>query len=101
MTSERRAATTVQRPWDRAPSRRSGTERKPPSTRPALQLGKRISPTATRIDTRHPAVGTGDLSRAVRAARLRHAIAIVGWVAVVLIIALIVFVGSRPEPIGF
>ena len=101
VTSQPRAATTVQRPWDRAPSRRSDTEIEPPQTRPSVQPGRHISPTATRIDTRHPAVGTADLSRAVRAVRLRHAVAIVGWVAVVLIIALIVFVGSRPEPIGF
>ncbi|MBT8164235.1 MAG: hypothetical protein HKO63_00870 [Acidimicrobiia bacterium] len=46
-------------------------------------------------------MGTADLSRAVRAVRLRHAVAIIGWIALVLVIALVVFVGSRPAPTGF
>lgn len=95
------APSKAQRPWDRAPSRRSNKERKPPSPRPAARLSERISPTATRIDTANPAVGTADLSRAVRAVRLRHAVAIIGWIALVLVIALVVFVGSRPAPTGF
>jgi len=46
-------------------------------------------------------VGTADLSRAVRVGRLRHAAAVFGWITVVLLIALIVFMGSQPAPPGF
>jgi hypothetical protein len=88
----------VQRPWDRAPNHR--TARKPKPTAPRSPSEPIKPATATRIDTVYPAVGTADLSKAVRVNRFRHAVAVLGWIAVVLIIALIVFVGSRPAPIG-
>ena len=92
---------TPLRPWDRAPARQPPAGRKPSSPSPRSTPLRRVAPITTRIDTIHPAVGTADLSRALRVGRLRHAAAVIGWITVVLLIALIVFVGSQPAPTGF
>ena len=89
------------RPWDRTPARQPPAGRKPSSPSPRSKPLRRVAPITTRIDTIHPAVGTADLSRALRVGRLRHAAAVIGWITVVLLIALIVFVGSQPAPTGF
>jgi len=91
----------VQRPWDRTPRRNTTGKRKPAPAQPAPELALRVSPNATHLDTGYPAVGTADLSRAVRAGRVRRRIALLSWIAFVLVIALIVFLGSRPAPTGF
>ncbi|NNC93019.1 MAG: hypothetical protein HKN80_11075 [Acidimicrobiia bacterium] len=52
----------------------------------------------TRIDVIHPAatVDRADIERRLRVRRLKRAASIAAWIAVVLLIALIFFVGSRP-----
>ena len=94
-------AATPLRPWDRAPARQRTVGRKPSSPAPRSTPVRRTSATTTRIDTVYPAVGAADLNRAVRVGRLRHAAAVFGWITVVLLIALIVFVGSQPAAPGF
>ncbi len=94
---------TALRPWDR---QRASVPGPSPVAAPAPPAPKskpirRVPPTTTRIDTVYPAVGTAHLNRAVKVARLRHAASIFAWIAVVSLIALIVFVGSRPAPIPF
>lgn len=105
------------RPWDRTgpveaapPARpltaaRSRPEKVPESTttvqdtQPATVAGGIV----TRIDTHHPAtiVDTEDLDRRIRAQQLRHALSIGLWIAVIALIAVVVFVGSQPAPPGF
>lgn len=52
----------------------------------------------TRIDVIHPAaiVDRADIGRRLRVRRLKRAASIAAWIAVVIIIALIFFVGSQP-----
>ena len=95
----------VKRPWDwsqpaatskvstattavRAPNERNGQ-----TQTPALE-----GAAVTRMDSTHPAtvVGTQDLGRRIRVQQLRQAAAIGLWLAVIALIALVVFIGSQP-----
>lgn len=96
------------RPWDRTtrtkPARdrarraASATTDSPPAAGPAFTPS-----TVTRIDTVHPAimVGSADIDRQLRAHRIKKLAALVVWLVILTIIALIVLVGSQPAPPDF
>ena len=59
--------------------------------------------TVTRIDVMHPAtvVDRADIGRRLRVRRLKRAAAIAAWLAIIVVLALILFVGSQPAAPDF
>ncbi|MCP4245626.1 MAG: hypothetical protein GY778_01120 [bacterium] len=107
--------TTGLRPWDRA--EKSKTSTLPPrpvpakpskpeetATQPApAEPAPAYTPTVTRMDTVHPAtiVQSDLIGRTVRVRRIKRAVAIAVWLAIIAVVVLILFVGSQPAPPDF
>ncbi len=101
---------TALRPWDR--TERPKTDKRPakaakpddkPKTESPTDPAPAFTPTVTRMDTVHPAtiVKNDLIGRTVRVRRFRQAAAIAAWLAIIAIVVLILFVGSKPAPPDF
>lgn len=106
----RPATSPVLRPWDmagrepaKAPRRETPRQPVPSHATAVVTALPATPPTITRIDLPDPElmVGREDLNRRLRLQQIRHTAAIVAWVAVVIVIGFMIYVGSRPAPPDF
>ena len=96
------------RPWDRASKSGPTKGRSRPAPAATKDSPQPVTPafsssTVTRIDIAHPAtmVGSADIGRRLRVRRLKQAGAAAVWLAIIVIVALILFVGSQPAAPDF
>jgi hypothetical protein len=100
------------RPWDRTEGRASESHSrrvsKPETVATAATAtlepaAPAFTPTITRMEIKHPGetAAQSDLARRQRTRRIRQALAVAVWVALVIVVALILLIGSRPAPPDF